>query len=265
MNSILDKFRVDGQVAIVTGAGRGIGQASAIALADAGADVVVSARTVSQLEETAEQIRQRGRKALVVQCDATNEEQRQSLVEQIFAEFGRLDILVNNAGGSGPKSALDTTPEEFNAVLDFNCTSAFAMSRLAAPHMAKTGKGSIVNISSVAARFAQPGFAAYGVGKAAMDMLTRNLAQDFAPIVRVNAVAVGTTLTSALEGFMSDEMEAAMLEHTPLARLGKPEDIAACVLFLASPAADYVSGEIYGVNGGLARTPVEMPRANFEI
>lgn len=263
MNSILDRFRLDGKVAIVTGAGRGIGQASAVALADAGADVVISARTVSQLEGTAEQIRQRGQRALVVECDATVEAQRQSLVEQAIAEFGRLDILVNNAGGAGPKPALDTTPEEFDAVLHFNCTSAFSMSRLAAPHMAKTGKGSIVNISSVAARFAQPCFAAYGVGKAAMDMLTRNLAQDFAPVVRVNAIAVGTTLTSALEGFMNDDMEAAMLEHTPLGRLGQPEDVAACVLFLASPAADYVTGEIYGVNGGLARTPTEMPRTDF--
>lgn len=263
MNSILDKFRVDGQVAIVTGAGRGIGQASAFALADAGANVVVSARTVSQLEETADKIRQKGQKALVVACDATQEEQRQALVERAVAEFGRLDILVNNAGGAGPKPALDTTPEEFDAILHFNCTSAFSMSRLAAPHMAKTGTGSIVNISSVAAKFAQPCFAAYGVGKAAMDMLTRNLAQDFAPTVRVNAIAVGSTLTSALEGFMNDELEAAIVQHTPMGRLGKPEDVAACVLFLASPAADYVTGEIYGVNGGLARTPTEMPRTQF--
>lgn len=265
MSNILDRFRLDGQVAIVTGAGRGIGQASALALADAGADVVIAARTVSQLEVTAEQIRQRGQRALVVECDATIEEQRQLLVEKAIDAFGRLDILVNNAGGWGPKPALDTTPEDFDACLHFNCTSAFSMSRLAAPEMVRTaGKGSIVNISSVAARFPQPAFVAYGVGKAAMDMLTKNLAQDFAPHVRVNAVSVGSTLTSALEGFMSDELEAAMLQHTPMGRLGQPEDIAACVLFLASPAADYVTGEIYGVNGGLARTPTEMPRTQFK-
>jgi len=266
MENILDRFRLDGKVAIVTGAGRGIGKASALALADAGADVVLSARTLSQLEETAEEVRKRGQRALVVECDATDEQQHRAVVSQTIEEFGRIDVLVNNAGGWGPKPALETTVEEFNACLHFNCTSAFSMSQLVAPEMARTaGKGSIINISSVAARFAQPSFVAYGVGKAAMDMLTKNLAQDFAPVIRVNSVAVGSTLTSALEGFMNDALESAILEHTPMGRLGQAEDVAACVLFLASPAADYVTGEIYGVNGGLARTPTEMPRTKFGL
>lgn len=264
MNSILDRFRLDGQVAIVTGAGRGIGRASALALADAGADVVLSARTLSQLEDVAEQVRQRGQRALVVECDATDETEHRNVVDRALQKFGRLDILVNNAGGWGPQPALETTPAQFNECINFNCTSALSMSQLAAPVMAKTaGKGSIINISSVAARFPQPGYIAYGVGKAAMDMLTRNLAQDFAPVIRVNGVSVGATLTSALEGFMTEELESAILSHTPMGRLGQPEDVAACVLFLASPAADYVTGEIYGVNGGLARTPTEMPRTQF--
>lgn len=264
MASILEKFRLDGQVAIVTGSGRGIGAAIAIALADAGADVVVTARTPEQMERTAEQVRARGQRALVVPCDVLDGEQRQALVDKTIAEFGRLDILVNNAGGSGPKPALDTTAEDFEASFKFNASTAFAMSCLCAPQMANTaGKGAIVNISSVAARFPQPGFVSYGVAKAAMDFMTRNLAQDFAPKVRVNAIAVGSTLTDSLAGVMTDDLEKMMLARTPMNRLGQPEDIAACALYLASPAADYVTGEIYGVNGGLTGTPMEMPRAKL--
>lgn len=264
MDSILNRFRLDRKVAIITGSGRGIGAATAVAMADAGADVVVTARTVSQLEETADLVRARGRQALVVACDVLDSEQRQALVTKTLENFGRLDILVNNAGGAGPKPALETTAEEFDETFRFNVTTAFAMSCLCAPKMVETtGSGSIVNISSVAGRFPQPGFVSYGVGKAAMDFMTKNLAQDFAPKVRVNAIAVGSTLTSSLAGIMTDDLEKAMLARTPLNRLGQPEDIAACALFLASPAADYVTGEIYGVNGGLTGTPLEMPRAGL--
>jgi 7-alpha-hydroxysteroid dehydrogenase len=264
MSSILDRFRLDGQVAIVTGSGRGIGAAIATALADAGADIVVTARTVSQMEETATQVRERGRRALVVACDVLDAQQRKALVDQTIEEFGRLDILVNNAGGAGPQPALETTEDDFEASFRFNVTTAFAMSCLSAPQMVETaGKGSIVNISSIAGRFPQPGFVSYGVGKAALDFMTRNLAQDFAPKVRVNAIAVGSTLTDSLASIMNDDLERAMLARTPLNRLAQPEDIAACALFLASPAADYVTGEIYGVNGGLTGTPIEMPRADF--
>ena len=264
MDSILNRFRLDGKVAIVTGSGRGIGAATAVALAEAGADIVVTARTVSQLEKTADLIRSRGRQALVVACDVMDAEQREALVNQAIEQFGRLDILVNNAGGSGPKPALETTVEEFDETFRFNVTTAFAMSCLCAPRMVETtGKGSIVNISSVAGRFPQAGFVSYGVGKAAMDFMTQNLAQDFAPKVRVNAIAVGSTLTSSLAAIMTDELEKAMLARTPLKRFAQPEDIAACALFLASPAADYVTGEIYGVNGGLTGTPLEMPRAGL--
>ncbi len=264
MPSILDRFRVDGQVAIVTGSGRGIGAATATALADAGANIVIAARTVSQMEETAALVRERGRRALVVACDILDAQERKALVDQTIKEFGRLDILVNNVGGTGPKPALETTEEEFEACFRFNTTTAFAMSCLSAPKMVETaGKGTIVNISSVAGRFPQPGFISYGVGKAALDFMTRSLAQDFAPKVRVNGIAVGTTLTSSLANIMNEELERAMLARTPLNRFAQPEDIAACALFLASSAADYVTGEIYGVNGGVTGTPMEMPRANL--
>lgn len=261
-SSILDRFRLDGQVAIVTGSGRGIGAATAVAFADAGADVVVSARTPAQMEATAEKVRARGRRALVVPCDVLDPAQRKALVDRTLDEFGRLDVLVNNAGGWPPKPTLETTEEEFEACFRFNVTTAYALSRLAVPRMVETsGKGAIVNVSSVAGRFHQPGFAAYGTAKSALSFLTLNLAQDFAPKVRVNSIAVGSILTEALSNFMSEDLEREMVSKTPMGRLGDPEDIAACALYLASPAADYVTGEIYGVNGGLTQIQVAMPRA----
>lgn len=264
MSSILDRFRLDDQVAIVTGSGRGIGAATAVAYADAGADVVISARTQSQMEATAERVRERGRRALVVPCDVLDPAQREALVDRTLDEFGRLDILVNNAGGWPPKPTLDTSEDEFEECFRFNVTTAFALTRLAVPRIVETaGRGAVVNISSVAGRFHSAAFAAYGTAKAALSFLTLNLAQDFAPRVRVNGIAVGSILTDALAGFMTDEMEQAMVAKTPMGRLGTPEDIAACALYLASPAADYVTGEIYGVNGGLTQIQTDMPRAEL--
>lgn len=264
MTSILDRFRLDNQVAIITGAGRGIGAATAIAYADAGADVVISARTEAQLEETAEQVRARGRRALVVPCDVLEAEQRQALVGKALSDFGRIDLLVNNAGGWGPKPALDTSDEDLEACFRFNVTTAFSLSRLCGPHMVSTaGGGAIVNISSTAGSHPQPGFVAYGVGKAALSWMTQELAQDFAPRVRVNAIGVGATLTSALANFMNDDLERSMCERTPLGRLGTPEDIAACAVYLASPASAYVTGEIVGVHGGITTSQVSLPRADF--
>jgi 7-alpha-hydroxysteroid dehydrogenase len=122
------------------------------------------------------------------------------------------------------------------------------------------GHGSIVNISSVAGTFSQPGFLAYGTAKAALSFMTGNLAQDFAPKVRVNAIAVGSVLTDALKGFMTPELEEGMLARTPMGRLGAPDDIAACALYLASPASSYVTGEVFGVNGGITQSQVSMPK-----
>lgn len=264
MSNILDRFRLDGQVAIVTGSGRGIGAATALAFADAGADLVLSARTAAQLEETAEKVRARGGRALVVPCDVLDSAQRSDLVARCMASFGRLDILVNNAGGWGPKPALETSEDEFEACMRFNVTTAFAMTRLCVPHMVSSaGRGAVVNISSAAGDFPQAGFSAYATAKASLSFLTRALAQDFAPKVRVNAISVGSTLTSALENFMNDELERALRASVPLDRLGEPEDIAACALYLASSASSYVTGEVCGVHGGLVKPPLELPRANL--
>jgi 7-alpha-hydroxysteroid dehydrogenase len=260
--SILDLFRLDGKVAIVTGAGRGIGAACAKAFAEAGASVVIGARTVEQLERTADAIRAAGGKALALQTDVMKEEQLEALVAAALAEFGRLDIVINNAGGSPPGPALRTSTKDFVDAFRFNVATAFALSRIAAPKMVETaGGGAIVNISSIAGTHPSAGFAAYGTAKGALSMLTKELAQEFAPKIRVNAIAVGSTRTEALNTVLSPEIERTMVAMTPMARLGEVEDIAACALYLASPAAAYLTGDIVGVNGGLTTLNLPMPRA----
>ncbi len=248
--SILNRFHLHGSVAIVTGSGRGIGRAIALAYAEAGADVVCSARSASEVEAVAAEVRALGRRALAIPCDVTDSQQRQALVERSREEMGRITHLVNNAGGGGPNDPLQMTPEQFDEILRFNVSSTYAFCQLCVPLMREAGGGNIVNISSVAARYAQRHFSAYGSAKAALSHLTRLLAQDFAPQVRVNAVAPGPTLTDALAGVMPAAMRQAMEANTPLKCLGTPEDIAAAALYLASPASAWVSGKIIDVDGG---------------
>jgi len=260
--SILDLFRLDGKVAIITGGGRGIGAACAMAFAEAGASVVIGARTRSQVDEVAERIRAIGGKALALTTDVMREEQLEEMVAAAIEHFGRIDIVVNNAGGSPPKPALKTSTADFVNAFRFNVGTAFALSRIAAPRIVETaGSGSIINISSVAGEHPSAGFAAYGTAKSALSMLTRELAQEFAPKVRVNAIAVGSTRTEALKTVLNEAIEKQMVDLTPMARLGEVEDISACALYLASPAAAYVTGDIIGVNGGLTTLNLPMPRA----
>ncbi len=259
---ILDRFKLTDQVAVVTGAGKGIGRAIALVYAEAGADVVCAARTQADIDDTAREVEKRGRRALAVRCDVLERDQLEHLAETSVSEFGKVDVLVNNAGGSPPKPALRTSEREFEGAFRFNVTTAFLLTRLLVPKIVETaGGGAIVNISSVAGREHAPGFAAYGTAKAALSFLTQNLAQDFAPKVRVNAIAVGSIETDALGTVLTDEIREQMIAMTPMARLGQVEDIAACALYLASPAASYVTGEIYGVNGGLVGLNMKMPRA----
>ena len=251
---ILDRFRLDDKVAIVTGAGRGIGQGCALACAEMGAHVACAARTPQQIEATAEQVRALGRRAIAVPCDVMQPDHLDQLVDQTLAEFGRIDILVNNAGGSPPKPALETSDRMFERAFHFNVTTAFTLSRLVVPHMRASGGGSIVNISSAAGRLVQPGFAAYGTAKAALSFLTRNLGAEFAPSVRVNAIGVGSVATSSLLPFLDDELRAKMEALTPMRRLGEVEDIALMALYLASPASSWVTGKIMDVDGGTETT-----------
>jgi 7-alpha-hydroxysteroid dehydrogenase len=248
--SILQRFNMNGSVAVITGGGRGIGRAIALAYAEAGADVVLAARTLADVEAVAEQVRKLGRRALAVSCDVNDAAQREAMIAQAREQLGRITHLVNNAGGAGPNDPLSLPAERFEEILRFNVTSAYALCQLCVPHMRDAGNGNIINITSGAARYAQPQFSAYGSAKAALTQLTRLLAQDFAPLVRVNAIAPGPILTDALNRVLPVEMRKGMVENTPLLSLGEPEDIAAAAIYLASPASRWVTGKIIEVDGG---------------
>jgi len=262
--TILSRFDLTGRVAIVTGAGRGIGAGVAVALAEAGADVVITARTSEQLERTASAVRAHGRRAVALTGDVLDADVRQGIVGSALSELGRLDVLVNNVGGWPPRAALDTSDKDIERAFRMNVTHTFSLSRMAAPMMAETaGVGSIINISSVAGIEPSAGFSAYGTAKAALNFLTQELAQDFAPKVRVNAIACGSIETEALATVLDDKIRAAMIARTPLARIGAVEDIAACALYLASDASSYVTGQTIGVHGGLVGLNLAMPRADL--
>ena len=257
---ILDRFRIDGRVALVTGAGKGIGAGCAAGLAEAGADVVLAARTASDLEATAAVVRDRGRRAFAVPTDVTQSDQLARLVDATIDEFGRLDILVNNAGGWMPRPFLQTSERNFEAALRFNVISAFVLSQLALPHLAATEHGAIVNISSRSASMVQPAFTAYASAKAALSMMTRAMAPELAPKVRVNVIEVGGVETAALESVLTDPAVREQLEaNTPMRRVGQPEDIAAAVVFLASDASSWVTGKVFEIDGGVESPAFTIP------
>jgi 7-alpha-hydroxysteroid dehydrogenase len=250
--ALLDAFGLNGKVAIVTGASRGIGAGIAAALAECGADVVIGARSEAALAEVAAQIRGFGRRAVAVPCDLTDVRPMQSLVDAAMDTFGRIDIVVNNAGGTGPAPFLSETAESFEAAFRFNVTTAFELTRLAAPHMLERDGGSVVNIVSVMGQLADRGYSVYGTAKAAMIQLTRLNAADLAPRIRVNAIAPGAIATDALAGVLkNEELERLMIQGTPLRRLGRVEDIALGAVYLASPASGYVTGKVLAIDGGI--------------
>jgi 7-alpha-hydroxysteroid dehydrogenase len=252
---ILDRFLLPGKVAVVTGAGRGIGAAAAVALAEAGADVVVSSRTEDQLREVADRVEAAGRRAHVVPTDLSDPANAGALADAAKAAFGRLDVVVNNVGGTIPRPLLETSAEYMEEAFRFNVSTAHALTTAAAPLMLENDGGAVVNISSVMGRLAGRGFAAYGTAKAALAHYTRLAATDLSPRIRVNAISVGSVVTSALEVVASNpELREKMEEATPLKRLGEVEDISGTVLFLASPAASFVTGKILEIDGGL-QTP----------
>ena len=258
--TILDRFKLDGKVAVVTGAGRGIGAGSAIALAEAGADVVISARTEEQLREVANAVEETGRRAHIVAADLSDEASVRGLAAAAQDEFGRLDIVVNNVGGAMPSGYLDTSVRAMEAAFHFNVSTAHALTTAAVPIMLATGGGSVVNISSVMGRVPGRGYAAYGTAKGALAHYTRLAATDLSPRVRVNAISVGSIATSALDIVMNnDEIRTQMEQNTPMHRIGDVEDIAAAVVYLSSPAAAYITGKLLEVDGGLNRPNLEFP------
>lgn len=258
---ILDRFRLDDRVAIVTGAGRGLGAAIALGFAEAGADVLIAARTESDLSNVAEQIRAVGRRAHIVVADLADPAACAALAETASAELGRLDIVVNNVGGAMPTPLLDTTPEALAQAFGFNVANAHALVRAAVPIMLNTaGGGSIINITSAMGRLPGRAFAAYGTAKAALAHYTRLAAMDLCPRIRVNAIAPGSIATSALEIVAADEnLRASVEKATPLRRIGEPAEIAATALFLAAPAGGYLTGKVIETDGGLIAPNLDIP------
>ena len=243
-------FRLDGDVAVVTGAGAGIGRAIAQLFATAGAKVVVSDLKAETANEVAAEITKCGGQAIGLACDVTDEADLQAVVDVAIDAFGSLTILVNNAGGGGPKP-FNMPMSDFRWAYDLNVFSLFHLTQLAAPHMEKAGGGAVLNISSMAGENKNSRMASYASSKAAVNHLTRNIAFDLGPKgIRVNGIAPGAIKTAALATVLTPEIEKAMLKHTPLGRLGEPDDIAYAALFLCSRAASWISGQILTVSGG---------------
>jgi 7-alpha-hydroxysteroid dehydrogenase len=256
---ILERFALTDRVGVVTGAGRGIGAATAVGLAEAGADVVISARTEDQLKEVAARVEAAGRRAVVVPADLNDLDAVAGLADAAFDAFGRLDVVVNNVGGTMPRAFLDTSPRFLEEAFHFNVSTAHALTRAAVPYMLKGGGGSVVSISSAMGRLQGRGFVAYGTAKAALAHFTRLAATDLAPKVRVNAIAVGSVATSALDIVLTDDnLRKVMEDATPLHRIGDPEDIAAAIVYLCSDAGSYVTGKVIEVDGGLDRPNLDL-------
>ena len=254
---ILDRFRLDGEVAVVTGAGKGIGRAIAIGLAQAGADVALAARTQSDLDGVADEIRALGRRALPMATDATSHCDLDRLADATVHQLGKLTIWVNNAGGipdGTPRYLTRTTEDNFDAQIALNFKAVWMGATVAARRMADTG-GAIVNISSRSAFGPQVKNGPYGAAKAATNSLTSTLAAELAPRIRVNAVAPGPIPTQNFDDCMGTDTDAKrekLLQAIgiPMARFGEPEDIAAAVVFMASSAASWVTGQCLYVSGG---------------
>lgn len=257
---ILDQFKLEDRVALVTGSGHGIGRGIALAFAEAGAHVTCAARTQADIDETAALVREQGRRALAVRCDVLETEQLEHLLAATLEAFGRIDVLVNNAGGAIPRPALALSERAFEKIVRFNLTSPFLMTRMTVPRMIETaGGGAVVNISSGASQLAIAGMAAYGSAKAGLNQMTRILAVEFAPKVRVNAIVVGQIDTPGASSVLSDEMKRQAAENIPMKRIGRESDIASCALYLASPAASWVTGRSIDVDGGADAAPLQFP------
>lgn len=256
----LEQFKLDGQVAIVTGAGRGVGEGIAKVLAEAGATVVGTARTSSEIEQTVKAIEEAGGNGLALTADALYRSDSERVVQTAVDEFGRIDILVNNVGFATYGPFLSLTDDNLRQTFDYCVTSAFVMSQLAVPHMLKVGRGSIVNISSGAGRFGIRGLLPYSVAKGGLEALTRAMAQELAPKIRVNAIALGAFMTTGLQSSfdLMPGSEEKLKELTPLHRIGDVADLGRLTLYLSTRDC-YATNSTFVVDGGLQGPNSSLP------
>ncbi|KRE47513.1 SDR family NAD(P)-dependent oxidoreductase [Paenibacillus sp. Soil724D2] len=249
----LPSFQLINKIALVTGAGRGIGRALAIGLAEAGADVALFARTASDIEEVAQEIRAFGRNAYPFTVDVTNREQIEKAVQQIIEQTGRLDILVNNAGMNIRSQALAVTDEEWDTIMQTNLKSAFLCSQIVGRHMQQKEYGRIINIASVAGQVALRTGVVYAATKAAMIQMTKVLALEWGKYgINVNSIGPWYFKTPLTEKILSNpDYLAEIIARTPLGRVGELEELVGPAVFLASDAANYVTGQTLFVDGGM--------------
>ncbi|MFC1885685.1 SDR family NAD(P)-dependent oxidoreductase [Thermodesulfobacteriota bacterium] len=252
-----EKFSLMDKVAVVTGGAMGIGRGVALGFADMGADVVIVDRDDKAAEATVSEIRNKGRKGLVVLSDVRNSESVTTLRDNIVSEFGHIDILVNNAGGMFKADISEISEGGWDAIIRANLKTTFLCSKaVSSVMMEKKTRGGIINIASVNGLSGSPSTAAYGAAKAAVINLTQSLAMELAPYyIRVNAIAPGTIDTPGTSKWMTPEREKIIATDVPLSRRGTPEDIAGAAIYLASDCADYVTGSILVVDGGIMATP----------
>lgn len=262
----MDYFKLTGKTALITGGGSGIGRATALMFAEAGANIVVAARTRSKIEEVAESCRQSGVEAIAVPADITKPEDLDRLVDTTVSQFGGMDILINNAGGAGgPMSALEVSDEYLAELLHLNLTSRFGLMRRCIPHLLESDSASVVSISSVLGRMPDPGFVTSNTINAGLSHMTRSLATEFAPRIRFNVIEVGATLTEALEPLLEyGNLGEQMAAKTPMKRLGTADDIACGALYLCTPAGGWVTGKSLQVDGGQLTTNWPLPMNHFE-
>lgn len=249
----LPSFQLQNKIVLVTGAGRGIGRALAIGLAEAGADVALFARTASDIEEVAHEIRALGRKAYPFSVDVTNREQIEEAVQQIIEQTGRLDILVNNAGMNIRSQALAVTDEEWDTIMQTNLKSAFLCSQIVARHMQQKEYGRIINIASVAGQVALRTGVVYAATKAAMIQMTKVLALEWGKYgINVNSIGPWYFKTPLTEKILANpDYLAEIIARTPLRRVGELEELVGPAVFFASDAANYVTGQTLFVDGGM--------------
>lgn len=249
-------MKLKDKVAIVTGASKGIGWGIATVFAQQGAKVAVVARSAKAGEQTAEEIRYKGGDAIFVPCDVSNEDQVKAMVQKTLDTYGQIDILVNNAGVGIYKSVLETTSEEWDLCLNIDLKGVFLCSKYVIPHMQAVGKGAIVNISSVHSHATVNGVAPYAASKGGITALTRNMAIDYGPTIRVNTLSPGWVMTPLIESLFNsyDDPTAQrrlVEERQVMKRIGTPEDIGYSVAFLASDEASFITGTELFVDGGL--------------
>lgn len=257
MTDIHSLFDLSGLVAVVTGGGDGIGKASCEILAAAGASVVVSDIAVDKARAVAEEILEAGGNAVATSCNVMLSADLAALIDFAVSTYGTVNILVNNAGigGGGRENPFKIDREYVERVYAINLFAPWELCKLAAPHMQTSGYGAVVNITSMSSVNKDPDMAIYASSKAALNHMMANLAYDYGPMgIRVNNVGPGATRTRALESVLTPEIESKMLAHTPIKRLGEVSDIAAAVLYFASPASQWVSGQVLMVNGGGVQT-----------